>query len=94
MPQSGKLPVAVWKIRFREKWNMVKIDDPNEPPKNRTSRRRRSSDNQRKPNPRWLPKATFLQLPPMSHQKIRPVDPGGIKSKMAAIVAILDEWQS
>jgi hypothetical protein len=25
---SGKLSVGVWKIRFREKWNMVKIDDP------------------------------------------------------------------
>jgi hypothetical protein len=22
------LPVGVWKIRLREKWNMVKIDDP------------------------------------------------------------------
>jgi hypothetical protein len=28
MPQSGILTVGVWKIRFREKWNMVKIDDP------------------------------------------------------------------
>jgi hypothetical protein len=28
MPPSGKLSVGVWKIRFREKWNMVKIDDP------------------------------------------------------------------
>jgi hypothetical protein len=27
MPPSGKLYVGVWKIRFREKWNMVKIDD-------------------------------------------------------------------
>jgi hypothetical protein len=25
---SGKLSVGVWKIRFREKWNMVTIDDP------------------------------------------------------------------
>jgi hypothetical protein len=25
---SGKLSVGVWKIRFREKWNMVKFDDP------------------------------------------------------------------
>jgi hypothetical protein len=24
MPPSGKLSVGVWKIRFREKWNMVK----------------------------------------------------------------------
>jgi hypothetical protein len=24
---SGKLSVGVWKIRFREKWNMVKIDE-------------------------------------------------------------------
>jgi hypothetical protein len=24
---SGKLSVGVWNIRFREKWNMVKIDD-------------------------------------------------------------------
>jgi hypothetical protein len=30
MHPSGKLSVRVWKIRFREKWNM-KIDDPNEP---------------------------------------------------------------
>jgi hypothetical protein len=28
MPPSGKLSVGVWKIRLREKWNMVKIDDP------------------------------------------------------------------
>jgi hypothetical protein len=28
MPPSGKLSVGEWKIRFREKWNMVKIDDP------------------------------------------------------------------
>jgi hypothetical protein len=34
MPPSGKLYVGIWKIRFREKWNMVKIDDPNEPQKN------------------------------------------------------------
>jgi hypothetical protein len=27
MPSSGKLSVGVWKIRFREKWNMVKIDE-------------------------------------------------------------------
>jgi hypothetical protein len=27
MPPSGKLSVGVWKIRLREKWNMVKIDD-------------------------------------------------------------------
>jgi hypothetical protein len=33
MPPSGKLSVGIWKIRFREKWNMVKIDDPNEPQK-------------------------------------------------------------
>jgi hypothetical protein len=33
MPPSGKLSVGVWKITFGEKWNMVKIDDPNEPPK-------------------------------------------------------------
>jgi hypothetical protein len=25
---------------------------------------------------RWSSKGIFLQLPPMSHQKIRPVDPG------------------
>jgi hypothetical protein len=25
---SGKFSVGIWKIRFREKWNMVKIDDP------------------------------------------------------------------
>jgi hypothetical protein len=28
MPRSGKLSVGVWKIRFREKWNMARIDDP------------------------------------------------------------------
>jgi hypothetical protein len=28
MPPNGKLSVGIWKIRFREKWNMVKIDDP------------------------------------------------------------------
>jgi hypothetical protein len=28
MPPSGKLSVGVWKIRFREKLNMMKIDDP------------------------------------------------------------------
>jgi hypothetical protein len=28
MLPSGKLSVGVWKIRLREKWNMVKIDDP------------------------------------------------------------------
>jgi hypothetical protein len=38
-----------------EKWNKVKIDEPNEPRKNLTSRRRRSSDNRQKPNSRWLP---------------------------------------
>jgi hypothetical protein len=27
MPPSGKLSVGIWKIRFREKWNMVKTDD-------------------------------------------------------------------
>jgi hypothetical protein len=32
MSPSGKLSVGIWKIRFREKWNMVTIiDDPNEP---------------------------------------------------------------
>jgi hypothetical protein len=83
--------VCAWKIRFREKWNMVKIDAPNEQPKNQISRCRPSSYNQRKPNPRWLlkmaiaamlderrrwsSKGIFFQLPPMSHQKIRPVDP-------------------
>jgi hypothetical protein len=25
-PPSGKLSVGVWKIRLREKWNIVKID--------------------------------------------------------------------
>jgi hypothetical protein len=34
MPPSGKLSVGIWKIRLREKWNMVKLDDPQ---KNRTS---------------------------------------------------------
>jgi hypothetical protein len=47
------LSVGVWKIRFGEKWNMVKIDDPNKPSKNWTSRPRRWSENQWKPNPRW-----------------------------------------
>jgi hypothetical protein len=28
MTLSGKLSVGMWKIRLREKWNMVKIDDP------------------------------------------------------------------
>jgi hypothetical protein len=28
MPQSGKLSVGIWKIRFREKWSMLKIEDP------------------------------------------------------------------
>jgi hypothetical protein len=28
MPPIGKLSVGVWKIRLREKWNMVKIEDP------------------------------------------------------------------
>jgi hypothetical protein len=28
MPPIGTLTVGVWKIRLREKWNMVKIDDP------------------------------------------------------------------
>jgi hypothetical protein len=28
MPLGGKLSVGVQKIRFGEKWNMVKIDDP------------------------------------------------------------------
>jgi hypothetical protein len=48
----------------------------------------------------WSLKGTFLQLPPMSYQKIRPVDPGvgqkamETKSKMAGIAAILDEWRS
>jgi hypothetical protein len=27
-PPSGKLSESVLKIRFREKWNMVKIDEP------------------------------------------------------------------
>jgi hypothetical protein len=27
MPLSGKLYVGIWKIRLREKWNIVKIDD-------------------------------------------------------------------
>jgi hypothetical protein len=27
-PPIGTLSVGVWTIRFREKWNMVKIDDP------------------------------------------------------------------
>jgi hypothetical protein len=26
--EGSKLSVGIWKIRFREKWNMVKIDDP------------------------------------------------------------------
>jgi hypothetical protein len=26
MPQSGKLSVGIWKIRFREKWNMAGED--------------------------------------------------------------------
>jgi hypothetical protein len=87
MPPIGTLSVGVWTIRFREKWNMVKIDDPkqsdqltgirhiidgnqiqdgyhsghfgwaviernlppvtpNEPPKNQTSRRRITRQNQ------------------------------------------------
>jgi hypothetical protein len=33
---------------------------PNEPAKNQTSRCRRSSDNQRKQNPRWLPSKSFV----------------------------------
>jgi hypothetical protein len=28
MPPIGTLAVGVWKIRLGEKWNMVKIDDP------------------------------------------------------------------
>jgi hypothetical protein len=28
LPPIGTLSVGVWMIRFREKWNMVKIDDP------------------------------------------------------------------
>jgi hypothetical protein len=28
MPPIGTLSVGVWMIRVREKWNMVKIDDP------------------------------------------------------------------
>jgi hypothetical protein len=28
MPPSGKLYVGIWKIRLRENWNMMKIDDP------------------------------------------------------------------
>jgi hypothetical protein len=28
MSLSGKLSVGMWKIRLREKWNMVKIDVP------------------------------------------------------------------
>jgi hypothetical protein len=28
MPMSGKLSVDIWKLRFREKWNMVKIENP------------------------------------------------------------------
>jgi hypothetical protein len=45
-------------------------------------------------------KGTFLQLPTMSHQKIRPVDPGvGQKIDRNQIQdsggsAILDEWRS
>jgi hypothetical protein len=31
MPPIGTLSVGVWMIRFREKWNMVKIDDPQHP---------------------------------------------------------------
>jgi hypothetical protein len=27
MSPNGKLSVGAWKIRLREKWNMVKIDD-------------------------------------------------------------------
>jgi hypothetical protein len=46
---------------------------------------------------RWSLKGTFLQLPPTSHQKITPVDPGvgekikETKSKMAGEAAILDD---
>jgi hypothetical protein len=36
--KGNTLYVGVWKKRLREKWNMVKIDDPNEAPKNWTSR--------------------------------------------------------
>jgi hypothetical protein len=32
MPPIGTLSVGVWTIRFREKWNMVKIDDPQRNP--------------------------------------------------------------
>jgi hypothetical protein len=69
--------VGVWTIRFREKWNMVKIEAPKIGPVDR-----RSSDNRRQTKSKMaaiaamLSKGTFLQLPPMSHQKIRPVDPG------------------
>jgi hypothetical protein len=38
MPPSGMLSVGLWKIRRGEKWNMVKIDDPNEAPTNWTGR--------------------------------------------------------
>jgi hypothetical protein len=85
MPPIGTLPVGVWTIRFREKWNMVKIDDPNEAPKNLTSRQafvRLSNETKSKMAAvaamldEQSSRGTFLQLPPMSHLKISPVDSG------------------
>jgi hypothetical protein len=65
MPPSGKLSVGIWKIRLREKWNMVKIDD--------SQRATIKSDHSTQ---------AFLRKSMET------------KSKMAAIVAILDEWRS
>jgi hypothetical protein len=56
MPPDWDVVWCVWMIRFREKWNIVKIDDdPQWGTKKIGPVDRCSSDNGRKPNPRWLP---------------------------------------
>jgi hypothetical protein len=78
MPLSGTLSVGAWTIRFREKWDMVKIDDLQLGTKKSAETKSKMAaiaamlDERR----RWSLEGTFLQLPPMSHRKIGPFNPG------------------